>query len=224
MDGPTTARWPSFRGSWASGLGMLKRLKTFLAIWLCDLNLVHHWLQTSYHERQSEVQNRNPWVRPAPAMPGQEMGRVGREGSRTIILSRKRFPRVGRGIGSPGRLPNPSWGPFELFWGHVELYKRSPQWPARSHHCPCEAFFLRNLAAAWDGHCKNAPWTSMLARLGAMLAHLRFCWGPCSPILGLCWGYVATSWPAFGPCRGRLPQWSAARAGAPPLPHTTSGT
>ena len=59
-------------------------------------------------------------LRPAPAMPGQEMGRVGREGSRTRILSRKCFPRVGRGIGSPGRLPDPSWGPFELFWGHVE--------------------------------------------------------------------------------------------------------
>ena len=25
----------------------------------------------------------------------------------------------------------------------------------------------------------------MLARLGAMLAHLGLCWGPCSPILGL---------------------------------------
>ena len=36
-------------------------------------------------------------LRPAPAMPGEQE-----------ILSRKRFPTVGRGIGSPGQLPDPS--------------------------------------------------------------------------------------------------------------------
>ena len=70
----------------------------------------------------------------------------------------------------------------------TSLKKRSPQWPARSQYDPCEAFFLQNLAPAWDGHCENAP---LLAHLGAML-------GLCWPIWGLCWGHVRPSWGYVG--------------------------
>ena len=52
-------------------------------------------------------------------------------------------------------------------------------------------FCLQNLAPAWDGHSKNAPWTGLSWPILGLCWGL--CWGmlgPCSPILGLCWGFV----------------------------------
>ena len=80
-----------------------------------------------------------------------------------------------------------SRGPFEPFWGHVEelttLETLSPVAskvvPLRKP-CPCLGWAPRRCLL--NG--------LMLAHLGAILVHLRSMLGPCSPILGLCWGYV----------------------------------
>ena len=113
-------------------------------------------------------------LRPAPAMPGQEIEQEFYRGSR------KRFPRVGRGA---------------PFWGHIEELTLETLSPV-ANEVPAKHFFSETLLLPGTGIAKMPPERLCWPILGLLL-------GPCSPILGLCWGYVATSWPPVGPCCGR---------------------
>ena len=104
------------------------------------------------------------WASPSTGHAGQEMGRT-------------RIPRVRRGVGGPGRLPDPSF--MRSIWIVLGSCWRIDSTGESVSRVPCEAFFHRKLVPAWDRHCKNAPWTSMLADVrpfwgyvGAMLPHL----------------------------------------------------
>ena len=126
------------------------------------------------------------WASPSTGHAGARNGQR-RVENKNFIVAWKHFPRVGRGVGGPGRLPDPSFHEvhFTPFWGHVEELTRNalPSGQRGRITVPARHFFTESLLLPGTGIAKMPP--------------ERLCWpilGLCWPICGLCWGHVRPSW------------------------------
>ena len=121
-------------------------------------------------------------LRPAPAMPGKNGER--RVENKNVIVAcevpGKRFPRVGRGFPT-----HHSWGPFELFWGHVEGLTLETLSPVASEvaSLSLRSIFSPQLCSCLGRALHKCPLNVYVGPsgvyVGAMFAHLEV-------ILGLC--------------------------------------
>ena len=118
---------------------------------------------------------------------GQEMDR---EGSRTRILSSRGSEE---GSAAPGGFPT----------HHEDPRNALPSGQRGRITVPAKHFFSETLRLPGTGIAKMRPEPLCWPILGLCWPICCLCWGPCSPILGSRWGYVATSWPLVGPCCGR---------------------
>ena len=123
----------------------------------------------------------------------------------TRILSRKRFPSVGRGIGIPGSFPTHHEVHLNCFGVMLRIDSRNalPSGQRGRITVPAKHFFSEILRLPGTGIAKMRPDSLGWPILGLCWPICCLCWGPCSPILRLCWGYVGPSWRHVGPCCGR---------------------
>ena len=85
---------------------------------------------------------------------------------------------------------DPSRGPFEQFWGHVDSRNALPGGQRGRISISVKHFFSKTLLLPGTGVAEMYPERVYVAPpwgyVEAVLAHLGSMLGPCSPILGLC--------------------------------------